>query len=425
MSGGIRFLPLFGRSGSGKSSAVRELSTHLPTTRVVELSRAAIASEAALLEELRAARGRRNQPELLIAVVDQFEERVAEQAALPSQFVERLSLLDRGQLRQDPVLFVWLTTSQKFQEDLAEATKRNERILIRPDFELAGPSRSAWVDIVEETFAFHNQDQSLADFEVLSGDIESIADEADTIGRCIELVGESLSTYGSRLQDMSRYQVVMLWPVTDGLRITRVQGFTSPRDGYRLDWPAFYRELNEDDRRALPLAELNRARLYFDVRLVPIAAADLHPLCRDLDKESVELHQSYLDRFALSHFVSLINETWDPATYSPLRERDSDRARKARAWYEGVTGNPTQLGRRIALALCGLGLDAKHEQTVTSPHSSVRADVLIKRPDRQQDTVIVEMKAFSADGTRPSSIKDAIRTTLRRHAQLGGFLARQ
>ena len=70
-------------------------------TEVIELSRAAIASEAALLEELRSAWGRRDTPDLLVTVVDQYEENVAQQTALPSQFVERLSLLDRGSRPQE------------------------------------------------------------------------------------------------------------------------------------------------------------------------------------------------------------------------------------------------------------------------------------------------------------------------------------
>jgi ABC-type glutathione transport system ATPase component len=73
ISGGIRFLPVYGRSGSGKSSAARELSTHLPETKVLELSRSAIVSEATLLQEIREARGGRRQTQLLIAVIDQYE----------------------------------------------------------------------------------------------------------------------------------------------------------------------------------------------------------------------------------------------------------------------------------------------------------------------------------------------------------------
>jgi adenylate kinase family enzyme len=425
VSGGIRFLPLFGRSGSGKSSAARELATHLPQAKVVELSRAAIASEAALVEEIRGARGRRNQPALLVSVVDQYEERVAEHTALPSQFVERLSLLDRGTLRDEPVLFIWLTTSPEFRAELASATSRNERILVSSNFELLGPPRDEWAEIVEETFAFHNHEQPLADFEVLRSDIELLADGAPTIGRTIELVAGRLGDYTTHLQDLSKYQVMILWPVTDGLRITRVAGFTNARDGYKLDWNAFYRELNVEDRRSLPLSELNRARLYFDVRLVPIAAADLHPLCRDLEDEQAPLSRSYLDRLKNSHFVTLATEKWDPAAYAPLRERESERAQRAREWYQTVTDRPTEIGRRIARCLRELGLDAEHEQTITSPHSSIRADVLIRRPVSQQSELIVELKAYAPDGTMPSSIKDAIRTTLKRHAQFGGFLGRQ
>lgn len=426
ISGGIRFLPLYGRSGSGKSSAARELATHLPETKVVELTRAAIVSEATLLQELREARGRRKQPALLIAVVDQYEENVAEKSAVPSQFVERLSLLDRGELKDVPVLFLWLTTSVEFQAALAAATTRNERILLQRDFELKGPDESEWAEIVEETFAFHNQEQPLADFEVLRENIETAADAAPTLGATIETVGGLLAQPASRLQDLSKYQVVILWPVTDGLRITRVAGFTNARDGYKLDWNAFYRELNEDDRRTLPLSELNRARLYFDVRLVPIAAADLHKLCRNLGDPDHRPGPSYLSRLKNSHFFSIVSEAWNPATYSPLRERESTRADEARAWYDGgATDHPTQLCRRIATSLTMLGVEAEHERSIKSPFSTVRADIAVDRPDSQQTTCIVELKAFNTEGTRPSSIKDAIRTTLKRHATFAGFLQKQ
>lgn len=426
ISGGIRFLPIFGKSGSGKSSAARELATHLPNSKVLELSRSAIVSEQNLLSEIRGAIGKRNKPELLIAVVDQYEEMVADATAIPSKFVERLSLLDRGELRTTPVLFLWLTTSRDFQQNLADATSRNTRILLSPDFELVGPSESEWADIVEETFAFHNQEQPLADYEVLRVDIERVADVHDTLGSTIQGVAELLADHASQLQDLSQYQVVMLWPVTDGHRITRVSGFTNARDGYKLDWGAFYRELNEDDRRTLPLSELNRARLYFDVRLVPIKAADLRPLCRDLDEDDPVLHKSYLDLFESTHFFSIANENWNPSNYAPLRERESNRATEAKKWYDDeATSKPTQLGRRIALCLRTLGVQAEHEKDIVSKHSRVRADVKVERPGSQQSVCIVELKAFSTDNTRPSSIKDAIKVTLRRHAQLAGFLGRQ
>jgi hypothetical protein len=425
MSGGIRFLPVYGRSGSGKSSAARELSTHLPEAKVIELSRSAILSESSLLQEVRDAMGRRNRPALLVAVIDQYEESVADQSAVPTQFVERLSLLDGGELKGVPVLFLWLTTSKAFQAELAAATSRRARVLLAPDFELHGPEQAEWAEIVEETFAFHNQEQPLADFEVLRETIEEIVDGSPTLGATIESVGELIADPTSQLHDLSQYQVVMLWPVTDGLRITRVAGFTNARDGYKLDWNAFYRELNEEDRRTLPLSELNRARLYFDVRLVPIAAADLHPLCRNLDDSDFEPSPSYLERFQKSHLFSIVNETWDPTVFSPLRERESDRATRAREWYDGVTDKPTQLGRRIAKCFSMLSVSADHERSISSPYSTVRADVAVDRPGSQQSTCIVELKAFSTEGTRPSSIKDAVRTTLKRHAQLAGFLARQ
>lgn len=42
ISGGIRFLPVFGQSGSGKTSAALEIGTHLPELYVEQLPREAI-----------------------------------------------------------------------------------------------------------------------------------------------------------------------------------------------------------------------------------------------------------------------------------------------------------------------------------------------------------------------------------------------
>ena len=42
ISGGIRFLPVFGQSGSGKTSAALEIGTHLPELYVEQLPREAV-----------------------------------------------------------------------------------------------------------------------------------------------------------------------------------------------------------------------------------------------------------------------------------------------------------------------------------------------------------------------------------------------
>ncbi|MFC6025328.1 hypothetical protein [Methylobacterium mesophilicum] len=52
ISGGIRFLPVFGRSGSGKSSASLEIGTHLPDLYVEQLPRQAIENPQALDDAL-------------------------------------------------------------------------------------------------------------------------------------------------------------------------------------------------------------------------------------------------------------------------------------------------------------------------------------------------------------------------------------
>lgn len=426
VSGGIRFLPIYGESGGGKSSAAFELGTHLPEAHVFALPRSAVESPAQLSEVV-TGEGRRmsgSHKQLMVAVVDQYEEVAAQKTAVPSTFVEALALLDRGELRNTRIIFLWLTTSRPFQKSLADATSRNRRILVKEDFELNGPEESEWPDIIEETFRFHN-DRDLSDFELILEDLRDISREVDTIGTAIERVGDRLADHVHSLHDLSTYQVIMFWPVTDGQRIARVQQFTDARQGYKLDWNAWYRQLNEDDRRQLPLRELNRARLYFDLRLVPIAAADLHPLCRDLENDSYVLHKSYLERFEKTHFFSIVSGTWDPSSYKPLRERESERAEAARAWYEGITSQSVALGKRIANSLKELGVSASYEEIITSAHGKVRADILAVRSTGTPQNAIIELKVFSPANTMPSSICEQVRITLRRHAQFAGFVGRQ
>lgn len=424
INGGIRFLPVFGESGSGKTSAALEIGTHLPDLHVEQLPREAIEDPAELSSAL-AKMAHRAKGKRLVAVVDQYEEVAAQKTAIPSAFVESLSLLDRAIIKPHPTLFIWLTTSKSFQSELEDATTRNKRILVSKSFEIAGPPKEEWPAIIDETFQFHNQQKTLSDYEILDGDLYEIGHSEATLGSAIELTGTKLASYASTLHDLSTYQVVMLWPVTDGLRITRIQQFTDPRSGYKLDWNSWYRQLNSDDQAQLPMREYNRARLYFDVRLVPIAAADLHPLCRDLEKENVDLGASYLERFKATHLYSIVSGNWSPENYSPLRERESQRARDARDWYQKVTTSPTQLGRRISKCFEKLGITSGHEKTIKSPHGQVRADVLIDRSPVTPPNIIIEMKVYSAENTMPSTIAAAVQTTLKRHAQFAGFLQRQ
>jgi len=329
-----------------------------------------------------------------------------------------------GPLRKLPTLFLWLTTDPDFRDSLADSTRRNSRILVDGSFELTGPPKQEWPDIIEETFSFHNRGKPLADFEVIRPDLEEVTQSSNSLGGSIQKIGSRLAQYNEGLQDLSEYLVVILWPVTDGHRITRVSSFTDARAGYRLDWNTWLRHLNEDDRGQLPLRAYNRARLYFDLRIVPIAAADLHKLCRNLDDPGETLYDSYLNRFEKTHFYSIVSGNWDPSSYAPLRERESKRAKKARKWYEGITREPTKLGRRIARVLRNFDLNAKHEEDLSSRHASVRADIFINNKDIIDQKIIVEIKAYSTENTRPSSIRDAIRTTLKRHAQFAGFLDR-
>ena len=75
ISGVIRFLPIYGESGSGKSSASIELSTHIPGMICNTLTHEEITSYEKLLARIRNA-NERNPEKILVFVVDQYEESV-------------------------------------------------------------------------------------------------------------------------------------------------------------------------------------------------------------------------------------------------------------------------------------------------------------------------------------------------------------
>ena len=424
ISGGIRFLPIYGESGSGKSCAAREIDSHMPQTKVFVLGRHEIENQDALVERIKLERRSIEHGELLIGVVDQFEEIVSSKAEIPTQFVEQISILDRTVLREIPVLFIWLTTSRDFQKALADATARNSRILLSKDFAVYGPSKELWPNIIKETFSFHNDEKPLADYRIIDQDLQEIAKNVDTIGAALQAVAELLSSELSCLQNLSEYRVSLIWPVSDALRNQRVLQFSRPRDGYTLNWEAWQTELNDEDRTQLPLRDFNRARLSFDVRVIPVRVADLHHLCLDLDNSSPKFGRTYLERFSHTHLHHIISGTWSEYDYNPVRERESRRAEEAREWYLTVTTEPTKLGRRLAAILKMLGLEAEHEVDISSKYCSIRADVFVEQCDKVNKKQILELKVFAPENTMPSTIKDAIKTTLRRHSQFAGFLQR-
>lgn len=424
IGGGIRFLPIWGESGTGKSCAAIEISTHMPTVHTFVLSREEIESKDLLLKRIQLER-KTAKDKFLVAIVDQFEEGVIGKERIPTQFVEHLSLLDRAELSNCPTLFIWLTTDKQFQKQLQDATSRNRRILLQSNFEVSGPEKDSWTDIIKQTFSFHNAERALADYEIIDDDIVNIAQTSATIGAAIEEVGNLLARTEPDLQNLSKYQVILVWPVSDALRNTRVMQFAIPKDGYRLNWDYWFSQLNTEDRKQLPLHEYNRTRLYFDFRIVPIRVADLHKLCLKLDDEAPNLAKTYLTRFMETHFFHVASGEWSNYDYNPVRERQSSRATVAADWYTTVTDKPVPLGKRLCYVLNKCGLSAQYEYPIETEFSKVRVDVFCKRANIDDKELLIELKVFSSECTMPSSIKDAIKTTIRKYAQLAGFLNRQ
>ena len=333
MSGGIRFLPLWGQSGAGKSCAAIEISTHMPTVHTFILSREEIESKELLLKRIHH-EAQQQKDKFLVAIIDQFEERVIGKERIPTQFIEHISLLDRAELRNIPTLFIWLTTDKSFQAQLQEATSRNRRILLESDFEVTGPNKNNWPTIIKQTFSFHNAEKCLADYGIIDEDILNLSDRAITLGSAIEQVGNLLLKEEPDIQNLSKFQVILVWPVADSLRNTRVLQFSNPKDGYTLNWDFWFSQLNLEDKAHLPLHEYNKTRLYFDFRIIPIRVADLHKLCTNLEEPAPELAKTYINRFQQTHFFHVVSGNWSEYDYNPVRERESKRATEAEAWYK-------------------------------------------------------------------------------------------
>ena len=424
MSGGIRFLPIWGQSGAGKSCAAIEISTHMPTVHTFILSREEIESKESLLKRIHY-EAQQKKDKFLVAIIDQFEERVIGKERIPTQFIEHISLLDRAELRNIPTLFIWLTTDKSFQAQLQEATSRNRRILLESDFEVVGPDKNNWPTIIKQTFSFHNAEKCLADYGIIDEDISNLSGRAITLGSAIEQVGDLLLKEEPDIQNLSKFQVVLVWPVADSLRNTRVLQFSNPKDGYTLNWDFWFSQLNFEDKAHLPLHEYNKTRLYFDFRIIPIRAADLHKLCANLEDSAPELAKTHVNRFQQTHFFHVVSGDWSKYEYNPVRERESKRATEAEAWYKTVTDKPILLGKRLAYILKQCGLPSEYEYPIDSSYGSVRTDVHTKRPEYDDKELLIELKVFSSENTMPSSIKDAIKTTIRKYAQFAGFIGRQ
>ena len=424
ISGGIRFLPIWGQSGAGKSCAAIEIGTHIPLVHTLVLTRDEIESKSLLLDRILLEK-KKAHGKFLVVIIDQFEEKVIGKERIPTQFVEHISLLDRAELRDYPTLFIWLTTDKSFQKQLQDATSRNRRILLESDFEVTGPEKSIWPTIIKQTFSFHNAEKALADYGIIDEDIKNIAEDSTTLGAANEQVGNLLLKEEPDMQNLSKYQVILTWPVADGLRNTRVMQFANPRDGYTLNWDYWFSQLNAEDKKQLPLHEFNRARLYFDFRVIPIRVADLHKLCTDLNVESPTLAKTYLHCFKQTHFFHVVSGDWNEYDYNPVRERESNRAAEASEWYKTVTEKPVLLGKRLCYVLSQCGLASKYEYPIQTEFGSVRTDIFTGREKVDDKKLLIELKVFSSENTMPSSIKDAIKTTMRKYAQLAGFLNRQ
>ncbi len=308
---------------------------------------------------------------------------------------------------------------------LEEATNRNSRILIQKSFEITGPNKEDWPEIIENTFSFHNDDKPLSDFGIIESDLIKIGKKIKTLGETIIKISEIIAEEEENLQNISNYQVILLWPVADNARNEKVLQFTYPTEGYKLNWENWYRSLNQADRKNLPLKEYNRARLYFDFRLVPIKAADLHKLCNYIDKDDFSPAKTYLKRLEETHFFLILSDHWTEYVFNTSRNRTSKRTEEAESWYNTITNKPTQVGRRLAKAINLLGYSASYEKDIETKYSKVRADVYVEKGSKLVKNKIVELKLYNSSNTIPSQIKDQIRQTLQKHAQLAGFIQKQ
>ena len=154
--------------------------------------------------------------------------------------------------------------------------------------------------------------------------------------------------------------------------------------------------------------------------------ADLHGICLQLHDPTYVPTRSKLRQLQNTHFYRVLAGASETTVFGTLREwQKSQRLDNAKAWYETVTGKPVAVGERLARCLSQISFPSQHEYDVQTRHATVRTDVMAKRPSGNQDKVLIELKLFSSGQTTPANIRDEIRRTLRKYAQLAGYLPRQ
>lgn len=421
VAGGVRLLPVYGASGSGKTSAAMQLRSLSTEFQVFALEHDLI-SQGGLAQAVKREQNRRPGERACVGIIDQYEESVGDRNELVARFVGQLTSLDRSEIVQRPTLILWLTPSKEFQAALVEsAREKNARLVSVDDFILQGPPRAEWAGIIDRTFEFHNAGMSLADVGFVRPQLDDAVDKSDTLGESINRVGEQLVTAFPVSNDLEQYRVIILWPVADTLSLSRVISLSDAREGYSFNWNKWYWELNLRDRAQLPHEALNLTRILVDLRVVPLPVGQMHPSFINLDAPHPALSAGALAPLARSHLAQIVQDRWDPSTYRPMAITSSDTALRAMRWYETVRRRPTDLGQRLALCLRQLGLDAQYESTIDSDFSVVRADVRVRKHPRSD---LIELKAFAPRSTNGSNIRYQIRATLRKYAQLGGLLGR-
>ncbi|MEM6506548.1 MAG: ATP-binding protein [Planctomycetota bacterium] len=420
---GVRFLPVFGESGSGKSSATLELATHLPEARVELLTPNDISLPMDQLQERIARKVHLfSKTELIIWVIDQYEEIVEGtiREKVPSQFIEKISIIDRGDLAAQPMLFIWLTTSKEFRDKLVKlSSSRSRRTLLDASFDLNGPERETWIDIIKETFLHHNEGRQLADYDVLDSRIIEAIQGAETIGDAIDNVGGILANSAmTQLLDLSAHQVVMLWPVVDGTGINRVASFTKSNSGYSLNWTSFWDQLTDRDKNDRDLDGMNRARIYFDFRLIPIPAADFRDIVRKFDI-SVDITKEAIESLQRTHYYKVISRD-QTENLRVMFERESQRSADAKTWYESITADQqANAAKMLAKTISQAGYESEPQYEMKSDFGRVVADLSTRQNGSK---ALTELKLFSPRNTTPSAIRDQIKSTLRKYAKFSGFL---
>lgn len=196
MEGGIRVVTVSGPPGSGKSTALAQVSRNVGDAVVVTPPHDVLDDRtliAAYVRDTCSQAGQLPDRRLLVVVVDDYDAWLTRHRDDPKLFENALCMIDREAPLPIPTVFLWQTKDRDLQNRLMSSTTRIRRVAGAGGVSVQGPPREMWSQLIEASFARHNTDRSLAEFGLTPDRIAEVVGGCETLGSAMDAIKERVT----------------------------------------------------------------------------------------------------------------------------------------------------------------------------------------------------------------------------------------